>query len=45
MGKFVFTKKRRAALVKARRKWSKMSPRKRAMKMPGGKGPIRSRRR
>jgi hypothetical protein len=45
MARFVFTKKRKAALAKARRKWRKMSPRTRAKKMPGGRGPIRSRRR
>jgi len=44
MARFVFTKKRRAALAKARRKWKKTSPRKRAAKMPGGRGTIRSRR-
>ena len=41
--KYVFTKKRKAALSKARRKWKGMSKRARAKKMPGGKGPIRKR--
>lgn len=35
MAKFRFTKKRRAALAKARRKWKKMSPKKRRAAMPG----------
>ena len=38
-----FTKKRKAALKKANRKWKKMSKRSRAKAMPGGKGKIRSR--
>ncbi|UCD07241.1 MAG: hypothetical protein JSW41_05460 [Candidatus Aenigmatarchaeota archaeon] len=40
------TKQKRAAkrnIAKARRKWQKMGPRKRAKAMPGGKGPIRKR--
>ena len=37
------TKKQKAALVKARRAWKKMSKRKRASKMPGGKGRIKHR--
>lgn len=41
--KFVFTKKRKAALAKARSKWKHTSKRKRAKAMPGGKGPIRKR--
>ncbi len=40
MKRYVFTKKRRTALNKARRKWKKMSPKKRRAAMPG-----RSRRR
>jgi len=43
MKKYVMTKKRKAALAKARRAWKKMGPRKRAKAMPGGKGPIRKR--
>jgi hypothetical protein len=38
------TKKQKAALAKARRKWKSMSKRERAKRMPGGKGPIRKRR-
>ena len=33
--KYRFTKKRRAALAKARRKWKKMPGKKRRAKMPG----------
>lgn len=44
MKRYVFTKKRRAALAKARRKWKKMGKRTRAKRMPGGRGPIRKRR-
>lgn len=43
MAKYVFTKKRKAALAKARRKWKGMSKRKRAKAMPGGRGPISKR--
>ena len=39
--KYVFTKKRKAALAKARRKWKKMSPKKRKAAMPN---PSRKRR-
>jgi len=38
--RYVFTKKRRAALNKARRKWKKMGKRSRAKAMPGGRGRI-----
>ena len=41
--KYVFTKKRKAALAKARSKWKKTPARTRAKKMPGGRGPIRKR--
>lgn len=37
MAKFVMTKKRRAALAKARRKWKKMSHKARAKTMPNRK--------
>ena len=42
--KFVFTKKRKGALAKARSKWKGMSKRARAKAMPGGRGRIRNRR-
>jgi len=38
------TAKQKRALAKARRAWKKMSPKKRAAKMPGGKGRISKRR-
>ena len=41
--KYVFTKKRRAALAKARRTWKGMSKRSRAKATPGGKGRINRR--
>jgi len=37
------TKRQKAALAKARKKWKGMSKRKRAKAMPGGKGRIRKR--
>ena len=37
MKKYVLTKKRRAGLAKARRKWQNMSPSARKKAMPGGK--------
>jgi len=43
MTRYVFTKKRKTALNKARRKWKNMSKRARAKAMPGGRGRIRKR--
>lgn len=43
MVRYVFTKKRRAALAKGRMKWRNMSKRARAKAMPGGRGRIRNR--
>jgi hypothetical protein len=41
--KYVFTKRRRAALRKAQRKWKGMSKRARAKAMPRGRGKISKR--
>jgi len=45
MARYRFTARRRRALARARGKWKRMSPRARAKRMPGGRGPIRTRRR
>ena len=41
--KYRFTKARERALKKARKKWSNMSKKERAKRMPGGRGKISKR--